>query len=126
MQTIILNKQGWKSVTGPIGATVMTLHEIGWKPISPGYWRNGNSSKEAVLSELPYEVTEIADAVAETAEEVQWVQASLHHLGKGLERGCPSLEPARRARKSLLKQEDWKRVAPWTRLFVVAQSTMEG
>ena len=85
--------------------------ELGWKPIAPGFWRNAEHTAEALLSAKPYEIAEIARAVAESAEEEQWRKASKHHLGMGLEKGPPSMQPAERARKKLISQNDWEKVA---------------
>ena len=38
LQDIILKKNGWKGVTGPLSATMAVLHQAGWKPIQPAFW----------------------------------------------------------------------------------------
>ena len=96
---------------GPLGATIATLHGLGWKPISPGLWRNPSETEEAILSYKCYEIEDIAQTVAETADEKAWKDAASHHLGGGLEKGPPSMCPAKAARKKLVKEQQWEQVA---------------
>ena len=89
--------------TEPVSATVATLHDVGWKPISPGHWRTSDHEAEAVSSDKPYEATEIAAAVAEAYDRKAWRDSAQHHLGQGLERCIPSMSAAKQARAKLIK-----------------------
>ena len=74
-------------------------------------WYNPQGDEQAVLSNKRYDIEEIAQSLAETIEDRLWEKASGHYLGKGLERGKPNLDPARRARKQLIREQKWKAVS---------------
>ncbi len=102
-QTVIGGVE-WAKVSGPAQATIATLTGIGWKPAAPDVWFNRDGTSKAMVgSEDLSARREILDAVQADAERKVWEAASGHFLGGGLQRGRPTLEPARKARRWLVK-----------------------
>ena len=111
LKSIVLANKGWRTVTGPLEATICVLRSAGWHAVGPGYWPTPDKEACATLSGKSYETTAIAEAVAQTVEERLWEEAACHHLGKGLDKGPPDLDPTKKARKVLLKRGAWAEVA---------------
>ena len=52
----------------------------------------------------------ITDCIRDIGREKAWRDAAEHYLGAGLDTGIPSLGPARRAPRRLLKEANWLEV----------------
>ena len=75
----------WNMVKGPLGATIGTLRETGWNPISPYKWVDPNGQEWQLkpggsLTQLYYEFKEFLHLEI-------WRRASNFHNGKGLDTG---------------------------------------
>ena len=92
-----------RKVSGPIGATIQTLKIAGWNPVQPRLWI-GDGAYATLDASEPHGDVDIARAFREELEKKQWRQASFHFCGARLGAGCPSLAPARAARRRLEKQ----------------------
>ncbi len=102
---VLLKGVHWGRVSGLLQATIATLGQMGWAPVQPDRWLVADRLSYADLSdEAPEAPNQILQAVEGAAAEEVWKGASQHWLGKGLEEGIPSLEPARAARKWLVRQ----------------------
>ena len=64
------SNERWRTVTGPIGATITMLLELGWHPILPHMWLNPTKTEAAQLSEAKEggAVQQILAAIAEQAQ----------------------------------------------------------
>ena len=80
------------------------LLEGGWKPLQADLWVIPDGLRTASLRNSAASQLEVLTVFREIREEQLWVAASEHFGGAGLETGIPSFEPARRARKLLLKK----------------------
>ena len=107
---ILLNGIHWERVSGPMQATIAVLSQIGWHPVQPNRWMDGGKDNLAELEWATFANTAITEAVAEELERLAWRDAASHFLGAGLETGTPNLDPARAARKWLLKNSMFKEV----------------
>ena len=80
----------WNKVKGPIGATIATLHSVGWTPVKPNeLLAPGGESKAVLDAPEPSAHTDIEATVCAAVESL-WRSASKHVLGGGLETGEPS------------------------------------
>ncbi len=103
METL-LGEMDWGRIRGPAQATMATVAGLGWKPAAPDLWFNAEKTMRAEIgSQDQSALREIVDAVQVEAEAKAWRNAAHHYLGAGLDLGKPTLEPARKARRSLMK-----------------------
>ncbi len=83
MPGLIKDANRWRAVTGPLSATVCTLHDIGWKPAGPAHWRvNPHLMAHvggAMFAKADIMLKAQADIVSRLADE-----ASAHDHGKGI------------------------------------------
>ena len=104
----------WRKVTGPMTATMKALLDNGWKIVKPDKWVRviGNDEKElAKITENPHETRAVLRAFGQDVEFEIWRKAAKHYLGRGLENGPPSMEAARRAKKTLVKEGRYREAA---------------
>ncbi len=102
---ILLGKVNWGAASGPMQATIATLGQLGWSPVSPSRWLSPDKSTHADLEDDdPQAAWQIEQAVERSARRAVWKAAAAHHLGAGLEEGIPSFEPAKQARKWLTRR----------------------
>ena len=89
-------------VTGPMGATIAHLAQIGWYPVSPYRWADhqGNTWQYTGESSL----APLLEAIQKGAEQAVLRNAALHPGGDGLQGGI-DLTVIHRHKKSLKKQE---------------------
>ena len=108
----------WSRVKGPLSATVATLKLHGWRPASPDTWFVNEGAKEenAVLSGKPFESEMVIRRFGRDVETSIWKEAASHYMGMGLEKGTPSLEPAKATRRKLVKDGRYKEAAALDKL----------
>ena len=70
-----------------MGAAVAVLLEIGWRPSQPGLWLTPDGSQMAAYTGQAWEPAAIVDAITKAFVAKQWVEASHHFQGQGLETG---------------------------------------
>ncbi len=109
MPGLIKDANRWRAVTGPLSATVCTLHDIGWKPAGPAHWRV-NPHLMAHVGGAMFAKAHImpkaqADIVSRLADE-----SSAHDHGKGIN-GSMLLNGARKAKKQLVAEGDFAAAA---------------
>jgi hypothetical protein len=85
-----------------MAATIATLLDMGWKPILPHAWKTSAGEWAKVGATAFSKPAILATALADI-ENAQWLAASTHAHGKGLEKGA-YLHSAARARVSLTKE----------------------
>ena len=98
----------WGVVTGPMQATIHTVMEWGWIPSRPDVWHSQDRAYMMDLNTTDFDGRAPRESALKEQELRTWKSAASHHLGKGLERGTPSLHSARRARKTIVKQQRYK------------------
>jgi len=78
----------WRLVKGPVGATIATLHDLGWEPKFPDLWRSAEGDA--------YEIHDWHEGIIDEAMEYDletdlardiWDRAAEHHNGSGLKGG---------------------------------------
>ena len=95
----------WDNVTGPMGATIATLLQLGWTPSQPDKWLHSLGNQ---LLQVNYHHSgnhNLLKEVARCAEEQCWAEACLHYSGSGLEKAIPSLQAARSAWRKFLRED---------------------
>lgn len=101
----ILDAEGvkWGSIRGPMGATIGTLVELGWKPESPARWidHRGNRWEYSGRGSLG----PLYAAIGEAVEIKVWSKAKEHHAGAGLEVGFDMM-PVKKMEKIMLKKDE--------------------
>ena len=75
------------------------LTTIMWEPVQPGTWWNTDRTANATLTNVASVNEEIASAVASDYDVLAWKHASKHFMGKGIEKGMPSLNAAKKGEK---------------------------
>ena len=90
-------------------ATIAVLAQIGWHPVHPNKWMDAEKEGLAELEWATFANAAITEAVAAALETSAWKAASHNFLGAGLETGSPNLEPARAAKRWLIKNNLFKR-----------------
>ena len=112
IQIDYMRNQGikWSEVTGPMRATAKTLIDHEWKITQPNIWIRpieGDEKELAKITGKAHKDQEIVRTFGKDVERQVWERAASHFLGKGLEKGEPDLEPARNARRKILKEGEW-------------------
>ena len=98
-------KNRWLMVRGPISATIASLIDLGFKPVSPTRWVTPDGISLTNFDHEPgISHHRVLDYIQQLLELKQWTAASKHHNGSGLEGGLPSLGPASRAYSQLTKE----------------------
>ena len=105
---VLLGGVHWRNVVGPLQATQAVLAQVGWRPVAPDNWVSANGDEYAELEWSTFANAGIIEALELEFERAAWSTASAHFLGRGLETGIPSLEPARSARRWLRRRGSWK------------------
>ena len=88
----------WRGVTGIIGATVCSLIEVGWTPLTPTTFRDMVGGRWEAPDDwldrrghILGKIRPLVDAVQASLEDLQWFMASKGHAGVGLHSlACPS------------------------------------
>ena len=78
----------WRTVAGPIGATIATLLDINWDPAAPDVWQDckEGGGKWRLEGQLTGD-EECLKQIRESITQLQWKKAAEHHCGKGLQHG---------------------------------------
>ena len=76
---------GWNKVTGPMTATMATLHTYGWKARCPDLWVGPGGQNRAIV--FGSGIKGIATSVADSVSRHLWKVASLFWCGGGLASG---------------------------------------
>ena len=98
-------KSRWQCVRGPIDATIATLLQAKWKPISPTHWiaptgeHTINFNDEEGISHH-----RVLHMLREGLEADLWQHASTADRGSGLEDGLPHFGPASTVYDKFVKQ----------------------
>ncbi len=95
-------KNQWRHVKGPMGALIVTLRAIGWRPIGPVRWRNPNGVEWNCLGGK-VDIQEMMDDMKTDLMQRHWKGAAQHFQGQGLQDGA-CLGSARRHIHSLQKR----------------------
>jgi len=104
---VLGGKPKWNRAAGPIRATIYTLADVGWSPSAATKWFDENREFSATIDTTdPDGVQDVISAFALAVNRRRWRDAAAHFLGRGLEAGVPSLEPAVKARRRLVKVAD--------------------
>ena len=96
-------RERWRSVTGPMAATLVTLLELGWHPIQPNHWLTQDLSQAAMRLTLGCKAS-ILEAIRSSAKHLVWRRASRHWGGGGLEHGPPDFTAIQNFRRKLVKE----------------------
>jgi hypothetical protein len=99
----------WARVRGPLGATVATLLDLGWRPIAADIWLTPAGDESCQLLGVPFARPHILQRIRETTLLRSWGAAATHHLGQGLEEGPPSLHVALREAQAARRRGDFLR-----------------
>ena len=91
----------WSKAKGPISATICTVWEIGWQPISPTRWLANEAM--AYIDGPRFAKAQILGQAAKDLERKLWRDAAHHAHGEGLEEGG-RLGPTHRAKRELLEE----------------------
>ena len=100
-RTIAKAGNQWTGVHGPTAATIATLLDIGWKPITPHQWITPQDTIGDFMREEGVSQFEVMQVVHQQLEDRLWSNAAQVFGGRGLETGTP-FTPASKAHKELL------------------------
>jgi hypothetical protein len=91
----------WSRAKGPISATICTLYEAGWSPLSPTRWLAKDSV--AIVDGSPFNKARILAQLQKDLIAILWAKAGNHIHSAGITKGA-DMQPAKRAKASLLKE----------------------
>ncbi|CAK0889237.1 unnamed protein product, partial [Prorocentrum cordatum] len=74
----------WKCATGPAGAIILALRDIGWIPRAPDVWIDDEGSEWRHLGNDGGSAQDLVKAIKSTVTRQLWRQAGDHPLGAGL------------------------------------------
>ena len=94
----------WARVNGPAAATIVTLLDLNWKPISPCCWICPAGKLHNLMEDEGLSQHEVVHKIRDQLNNELWSQAALSWNGTGLELGPPSFVPADAAHRFLLKK----------------------
>ena len=94
----------WRKVKGPLGATMVTASGLGWAPLSPCRWEHPGDGLTVELGQAPNTKHLLQQAVERQANQKVWKQAATHYRGKWLEEGQPWVALTREVRTWLRKK----------------------
>ena len=81
---------------GPVAATVGSILDLGWKPVSPDFWVI-DSTTSVTLDQQPSTRMQLIAKATEDMHKQVWKAAAKHEHGSGLELGVPSFVAAKKA-----------------------------
>jgi hypothetical protein len=70
-----------------MGATIATLFDINWGPISPTQWMMPDKCAYADLDKASFNEYELAEVLGKSIQDKLWETAAWRSDGKGLEKG---------------------------------------
>ena len=88
----------------PMAATIATLLDLDWKPISPHQWLTPQQTVGDFMRQEGVSHFEVLHVIHEQLEEALWKNAAKAFGGEGLETGLPSFMPAGKAHRDLIKK----------------------
>ncbi|CAK0816536.1 unnamed protein product, partial [Prorocentrum cordatum] len=77
----------WRCVTGPMGALIMTLRELGWTPRAPDHWLDDHGNEWKHMGDVADSYDELYEALCSSVRRDLWKQAGDHPAGQGLHEG---------------------------------------
>ncbi|CAK0831769.1 unnamed protein product, partial [Prorocentrum cordatum] len=77
----------WRCVTGPMGALIMMLRELGWTPRAPDHWLDDQGDEWKHMGDAADSHDELYEALCSSARRDLWQQAGGHPAGQGLHEG---------------------------------------
>ncbi|CAK0870501.1 unnamed protein product [Prorocentrum cordatum] len=77
----------WRCVTGPMGALIMMLRELGWTPRAPGHWLDDQGNEWKHMGDAADSYDELYEALCSSVRRDLWQQAGDHPAGQGLHEG---------------------------------------
>ena len=95
-QVKLMEQGALRNICGPTAATITALVDIGWKPVRPDCWA-ADDNTSVKIDGAPFTKLQIIARASKDAQTKNWIRASSHCHGSGLERGTPSFKAARRA-----------------------------
>ncbi len=96
----------WSHSKGPISATICSVLAAGWKPLSPTRWLTSDKQSIAIIDGAEYNKAHILAQLHQDLSKQIWKEASKHPHSKGIEGGA-MLQPAKRAKASLIKEGNY-------------------
>lgn len=81
--------------TGPIAATINSMKDIGWHPVSPAVWVQPDTGKLIRLLDENGHKTQIKTELREHIVKQLWTEEATRDDAKGTEKGEPDLQIAR-------------------------------
>ena len=72
-------------VIGPMSALISMLSEYGWNMISPTFWLDIDQTEYSYTGGT---LTRLLNDERSRMSEIAWIAASLHHNGRGLDKGA--------------------------------------
>ena len=97
----------WRRVAGPLAATIVTLLDLGWLPVSSTLWQDG-SGRQWEVSEAPFDLMVLRQAIAASVQSKLWQRAAGHYTAAGVEDGV-DLVAASRLLRQLRSRSDHAR-----------------
>ena len=96
-------KERWRSVKGPIGATITYLLQFAWHPTEPDVWYTPGRRESAHHAGSFSAAQEVSEAFHQAAHRHSWRSASLHFGGalRGAENGQNLPIPDRTSQNNL-------------------------
>lgn len=74
-------------MVGHIGAVIATLLDLGWDPLSPATWKDGEGNTWALDGTSASLKRDIQGVVGKAIQDQLWTKAASAYLGKGSEKG---------------------------------------
>ena len=110
MPGIVQNENRWKTVSGPMAATISTLVEIGWKPVAPDAWIIASGNAVARVAGTAYAKAHILVQATKDMETKLAKEAGLHEHSSGIQNTI-ELQAARRAKAFFIKEKRYAEAA---------------
>ena len=101
----VLGQLSWGQVAGPVAATVLTLHGLNFDVTQFLKWRSPDGATFNPVKIADGSLGPLLHAVRQVAEKQIWQSAARRPMGRGLEDGAPSMEPAMKARCQFVQQD---------------------
>ena len=91
----------WSSVKGPMGATIMTMKQLGWNPLGPSRWIDHEDNTWQITADCS--ATVFIQAIKDRITQRLWSEAMDHRWGSGVEGGIDFTVIRRMCRAYLAK-----------------------
>ena len=97
-------KNMWSMVNGPATATIATLIDLAWKPVTPQAWFDPNGKLHNFVEDDGISHYEVLHVIKSHLESKLWKHVAQAWSGEGLESGTPSFVPATKTYDRLIRQ----------------------